>query len=190
MIEVGLFVARKMVVCKVTDEMSVVKLFASIPILASLTFATPQAVAGDGKTSDCPEPTEHVREALENLAQRLARHVRKGPSAPPVAAIQSVEDGEVRRLTPGRDETACRALFEQGHSEYLDKTWNQELEIEGEIYPYYDAGYYKVGDYYFALFVKTPTPQDDDPTMIRIVTGYSTALIYNENFEKLVGYSF
>lgn len=170
--------------------MNAFKLFALITVLAALTFATPQTIAGGGRTSSCPEPTEHVRDALEDLAQRLTESERRGPSAPPVSAIQSVERGEVRKLTPETDEKTCRALYEQGHSEYLEKTWNQEFNIEGDIYPYYDAGYYKVGDYYFALFVKTPTPQDDDSSMTRIVTGYNTALIYNDSFEKVVGYSF
>ncbi|MDZ7791499.1 MAG: hypothetical protein U5L08_13605 [Xanthomonadales bacterium] len=123
------------------------------------------------------------------MADRLARFEKQGLEVP-MDAVQSVERGEVELLSSKRDEGACRALYRQGHSEYLAKTWNQELDISGEIYPYFDAGYFRVGNYYFALFVKTPTPQDEDFSETRIVTGYSIAEIYDENFEKIAGYSF
>ncbi len=172
-------------------EMNALKIIALTTAFASLTSIAPQSLAGGEKTSSCPEPTEHVREALEDLAQGMSMLAEAGGrSAPPESALQSVERGDVRRLVPERDEKACRTLYDQGHSEFLDKTWNQEFSIQGSIYPLYDAGYYKGGDYYFALFVRTPTPQDDDLSQTRVVTGYSTALIYDQNFEKIAGYSF
>lgn len=158
-------------------------------LYVGLAFSSPQALADASGTSTCPQPTEHVSDALSNLADRLAMMHDRGAEVP-MSAVRSIQKGDVRELTSKGDERLCRALYEQGHSERMQKTWNQELSVQGETYPYYDVGYYKVGDYYFALFVKTPTPQSRDLTQTRIVTGYSTALIYNNDLEKVVGYSF
>lgn len=165
------------------------KIIAPIAVSVLLVLSGQVARAGAANASSCPEPTAHVRDALENLADRLAVYEERGLPVP-MSAVQSVKSGDIRTLTSQGDEKVCQALYHQEHSEYLEKTWNEELSIQGDIYPYYDAGYFKVGDYYLVVFVKTPTPQNKDITETRVVTGYNTALIYDEHFEKISGYSF
>lgn len=154
-------------------------------VLMLLIPAGQVALADSAAASSCPGPTGHVKKSLMRLVDKWG-DAENELSTPQTAVTRSLENEEIRMLMPGKDEKACRALYRQGHSAHMEKTWNEELNIQGEVYPYYDVGYYRVGDYYVAAFVVTPIPQENTLAgEIRATTAYSTMMIYDTSFTEI-----
>lgn len=145
------------------------------------------SIAGGSSHSSCPTASSDVRDSLAKLAERL---ISLDMPDIPTEALELAKEGHVRNLSPGQDESLCRSLFEQGHSDYMDEMWSSKVGAQGEGYPVYDVGYFSADGYYYAVFVRTPTPQPSDRSKTRVVTGYNVAKIYNEKLEEIGSYSY
>ena len=151
--------------------------------LSALNLNAVDVIAATTDLSKCPLPGNSVSDQLEKLHGRLAR-VQGHGRAVPDSALEAVRTSTFRLLTARGDEGACRALYLNGHEEYIAKTWG-DLIGYADDHLVYDAAYYEAGDYYIAIFLLTPTPQEPNSSEIRAYLGDSFLMIYDEKFQEV-----
>jgi hypothetical protein len=142
--------------------------------LSVLNLNAVDVIAATTDLSKCPLPSNSVSDQLEKLHGR----------AVPDSASEAVRTGTFRLLTARGDEAACRALYLNGHEEYIAKTWSDLIGYADDQLVY-DAAYYEAGDYYIAIFLLTPTPQEPNSSEIRAYLGDSFLMIYDEKFKEV-----
>lgn len=132
----------------------------------------------------CPLPADAPREMLDGFVERIDPNETPTPEGLLKAIRKSA-----RALQSPEDSAICRRLNELDAKPYLEATWGDVAGAEYASYPRYEVGYFQAGSFFIFAATSTPTPQPENLSRTRIVTGYVPLVVYDSELEKLGGWS-
>lgn len=141
-------------------------------------------------SGDCPLASDSVHRELQALIfpnpDVTPRWLDKGVKAKYIPELGNISGrSKIQELTDEKDHDVCARLNEM-HAKRI----TAEFEVPGRSKPayVYDYGYFKAGDFYFAVFDRNPIPQPDDPAVVRSSTASGFISVYDANLNLIGGF--
>lgn len=141
-------------------------------------------------SESCPPATETARRRLEGLIfpkpNVTPRWLNEDVKVNYIPALGNISGrGDIIELTDAHDHDVCIRLNEMHSMNIAAEFEMPEREEPAYVYEY---GYYRAGDFYFAVFNRLPMPQPDDPMIVRSSTRSGFISVYDADLKIIGGF--